>query len=366
MAIYNTGKVPDYLNPNANLPKQNVAGSDNRFQRFAPSPALRTGYSSRSAAIAAAVNGGNRSSTSGSNSTLSVSGSNLNPGRTTSTGYSSRPAALAAGVDGGNRSSTSGSGKTLKVSGSQLGPGKTSTGDLVPEPEIDPVIPDLTDPNPDPGPGDGDGDGDGSSTAVPDPAAAAEAGISKADYLAQLEAAINGLLEGTYIDFQGSAADERRRLENYRNQLYGNDAGMIGSVQRQQTTDLNDRRRLAAQRAASGMLQGGAYAGAQRGLGTQQQASQAYGIQEMQRPFLEQVQSDRLREFGLDYSSDGKQLGYTDWFDDMIPNMSLDENGKLVLDKKESWATTTNKGRSAQANARNAAIQQLLQRGVTL
>ena len=365
MAIYNTGKVPDYLNPNANLPKQNVAGSDNRFQIFAPSPALKTGSSSRAAAIAAAAaKAGNRSSTSGSNSTLSVSGSNLNPGRTTSTGYSSRAAALAAGVDGGNRSSTSGSGKTLKVSGSQLGPGKTSTGDLVPEPEIDPVIPDLTDPNLDPNPG--PGDGDGSSTAVPDPAAAEEAGISKADYLAQLEAAINGLLEGTYIDFQGSAADELRRLENYRNQLYGNDAGMIGSVQRQQTTDLNDRRRLAAQRAVSGMLQGGAYAGAQRGLGTQQQASQAYGIQEMQRPFLEQVQSDRLREFGLDYNSDGKQLGYTDWFDDMIPNMSLDENGKLVLDKKESWATTSTKGRAAEAKARNAAIQQLLQRGVTL
>ncbi len=288
------------------------------------------------------------------------------------TGYSSRASAIVdGGVNPGNRSSTSGSYGGIKVSGANQvtsigGPENTlatsPTGDIVPGPTTiggpENVVPDLTDPDP--------GPGDGSSTVVPEPAAAAEAGISEVDYLAQLEAAINGLLEGTYIDFQGSAADELRRLENYRNQLYGNDAGMIGSVQRQQTTDLNDRRRLAAQRAVSGMLQGGAYAGAQRGLGTQQQASQAYGIQEMQRPFMEQVQGDRLREFGLDYNSDGKQFDYLDWFSNMIPTMSLDENGQMVLDDANSWATTTNKGRSAQADARNAALQQLLQRGVTL
>jgi hypothetical protein len=347
-------------------------GSDNRFSFMKPSPAVSppNPWAIRPS-TSSAFGIGNGST--GASQYIAKPAPKPEPKKT---GYSSRASAIVdGGVNPGNRSSTSGSYGGIKVSGANQvtsigGPENTlttsPTGDLGPGPTTiggpENVVPDLTGPDPSPGPG---GDG-GSSQAVPEPAAAAEAGISEADYLAQLETAINGLLEGTYIDFQGSAADELRRLRNYRDQLYGNDAGMIGSVQRQQTTDLNDRRRLAAQRAVSGMLQGGSYAGAQRGLGTQQQASQAYGVQEMQRPFLEQVQSDRLREFGLDYNFDGKQLGYTDWFDDMIPNMSLDENGKLVLDKKESWATTTNKGRSAQANARNSAIQQLLQRGVTL
>jgi hypothetical protein len=346
-------------------------GSDNRFSFMKPSPAVSppNPWAIRPS-TSSAFGIGNGST--GASKYIAKPAPKPEPKKT---GYSSRASAIVdGGVNPGNRSSTSGSGDNLKVSGAPFqmrGSGSSageqivsSTGDLAPGPTTiggpENIIPDLTDPGP------GDGNGDGSSTAVPEPAAAAEAGISEADYLAQLEAAINGLLEGTYIDFQGSAADELRRLENYRNQLYGNDEGMIGSVQRQQTTDLNDRRRLAAQRAVSGMLQGGSYAGAQRGLGTQQQASQAYGIQEMQRPFLEQVQGDRLREFGLDYNSDGKQFDYLDWFSNMIPSMSMGEDGQMVLDDADSWATTTNKGRSAQANARNAALQQLLQRGITL
>ena len=374
MVFYSAGKVPDYLNPNSNLPKQNAAGSDNRFQRFAPSPATKTGSSSRAAAIAAGANAGNRSSTSGSGSSLRVSGSNLPAG--VSTGYSSRPAAIAAGVPQGNRSSTSGSGSSLRVSGANQvtsigGPENTlatsPTGDVVPGPTTiggPENIPDLTTPASDPGPG-----GGGSSVGpVPEPNVAGEAGMSQADYLAMVEDAIFGLLEGTYIDFQGSAADELRRLTNLRDQLYGNAEGQIGSVQRQQTTDFNDRRRLAAQRAASGMLQGGAYAGGQRGLGTQQQAAQAYALQELQRPFLEQVQSDRLAEFGLGYDPTGKQFDYTDVMKNMMPTYYIDENGDVKIQEgtDTSWATSTFKGRSAEANARNQALQQLLQRGITL
>ena len=366
MVFYSAGKVPDYLNPNSNLPKPNAAGSDNRFKSVAPSPAVvapnpwdtavtkvGSGNSSRAAAIAAGVNAGNRSSTSGANSTLTVSGAGK-------TGYSSRAAAIAAGVDGGNRSSTSGSYGGIKVSGANQvtsigGPENSPTGELSmgpdptiggPENDLDLSGPDEDTTTSDPG----------TTATTPTPEEAEAEGMSQAEYDELLQAAINDILNPQFLDFQGSRAEELRRLQNYRNQLYGQTTEdgreMIGSVGRQETVDLQDRRRLAAQRAASGMLQGGAYAGTERGVGTIQEGRQAYDLQEMQRPFREQIQTDRLNEFGLGYDPTNRGFNQLDF--GMPDNMM------------GGWAESTFAGREAAAAARRQALQQLLSQGITI
>jgi hypothetical protein len=172
----------------------------------------------------------------------------------------------------------------------------------------------------------------------------------------QLDSAIANLLNPEFIGFQGDRAAELRRLQNLRNQLFGfkDAAGNVseGSVGRQQSSDMQARRRLAAQRASAGMLQGGSYAGTERGLGTMQEADQAYAIQEMLRPYQEQVASDRLQEFGLGYDPTARGFNMLDF-------------GKPE-DIMGGWASSTFAGRQAQAAARNAAIQQLLQQGMTL
>tara|TARA_R110000737_G_scaffold350267_1_gene388748 strand:- start:1907 stop:2995 length:1089 start_codon:yes stop_codon:yes gene_type:complete len=362
MVFYSAGKVPDYLNPNSNLPKPNAAGSDNRFKSVAPSPAVvapnpwdtavtkvGSGNSSRAAAIAAGVNAGNRSSTSGANSTLTVSGAGK-------TGYSSRAAAIAAGVDGGNRSSTSGSYGGIKVSGANQvtsigGPENSPTGELSmgpdptiggPENDLDLSGPDEDTTTSDPG----------TTATTPTPEEAEAEGMSQAEYDELLQAAINDILNPQFLDFQGSRAEELRRLQNYRNQLYGQTTEdgreMIGSVGRQETVDLQDRRRLAAQRAASGMLQGGAYAGTERGVGTIQEGRQAYDLQEMQRPFREQIQTDRLNEFGLGYDPTNRGFSLSDFGtpDDIMGG----------------WAEMSGQG----PIARRAALKQLLSQGITI
>lgn len=172
----------------------------------------------------------------------------------------------------------------------------------------------------------------------------------------QLDAAIANLLNPQFIGFQGDRAAELRRLQNLRNQLFGyKDAAgnvSVGSVGRQQQSDLQARRRLAAQRAGAGMLQGGAYAGTERGLGTIQEADQAYAMQELLRPYQEQVASDRLQEFGLGYDPTGRNFNLLDFGN--------------AGDIMGGWAQGTYAGRQAAAAARNAAVQQLLQQGVTV
>ena len=171
---------------------------------------------------------------------------------------------------------------------------------------------------------------------------------SPIDAAAALDAAIAQLLDPEFIAFQGDRASELRRLQNLRNQLFGDaEFGQTGSVQRQETLDSNARRRLAAQRAMSGMLQGGAYAGTERGLGTMQRANQDFAMQEMLRPFREATAADRLREFGLEYDPTSRVFDQAD----------LDVTG---------FTTQTQAGREAAARARLAAIQQLAQQGITI
>lgn len=173
------------------------------------------------------------------------------------------------------------------------------------------------------------------------------------DVQALYDSILAGLLEADWLGFQGDQAAELRRLQNLRNQLFGDaEYGTTGSVQRQRDLDARARRRLAAQRAVSGMLQGGAYAGTQRGVGTLQQAEQEYALQEMLRPFREQTASDRLLEFGLGYAPDSRVFNLLDF--------------GMPDDIMSGWAASTWAGREAQARARQAALQQLAQRGLSL
>ena len=234
----------------------------------------------------------------------------------------------------------------------------TSTGALRPQPEAAAQLPGAgsSEPGlPETGTGGGGGTGGstGGSTPAPAPAPAAapvaeEAGASPIDAAAALDAAINQLLDPEFIGFQGDRASELRRLQNLRNQLFGDaEFGQTGSVQRQQELDANSRRRLAAQRAMSGMLQGGAYAGTERGLGTMQRANQDFALQEMTRPFREATAADRLREFGLSFDPSSR----------VFDQMDMDLTG---------FTTQTQAGREAAARARLAAIQQLAQQGITI
>ena len=168
------------------------------------------------------------------------------------------------------------------------------------------------------------------------------------DAASALQAAINAILEGDFLGFQGQRAAELRRLQNLRNQLFGDSAmGSTGAVQRQEEMSERDRRRLAARMAVSGTLQGGAYAGTQRGLGTQQRADQDFALQELLRPFREQTASDRLNEFGLSFAPQNRVFNLQD----------LDLEG---------FSTRTAVGREAAARARQAALQQLAQRGIQI
>lgn len=198
--------------------------------------------------------------------------------------------------------------------------------------------------------GDTTGDTTGGTTTGDTAGDTTDSGI---DVQALYDSLINNLLEGTFIGFQGDQASELRRLQNLRNQLYGDpEYGTTGSLQRQRDLDARARRRLAAQRAVAGMLQGGAYAGPQRGLGTIQQEQQEYDIQEMLRPYREQTQADRLREFGLGYTPDSRVFDLLDF-----------GNAEDIM---SGWATGTFAGRQAAAEARRAALEQLAQRGLSL
>lgn len=193
------------------------------------------------------------------------------------------------------------------------------------------------------------GSGAGSSGAASGAAGVAESAAggetSPIDAKKALDDEINKLLNPDFIGFQGDRAAELRRLQNLRNQLFGDaEFGQTGSVQRQEKMDADGRRRLAAQRASAGMLQGGAFFGKQRGLGELQLERQMFDLQEMQRPFRDATASDRLREFGLSFDPTSR----------IFDQMDMDLTG---------FSTQTQAGREAAARAKLAAMQILAQRG---
>lgn len=155
-------------------------------------------------------------------------------------------------------------------------------------------------------------------------------------------------LQGDYLGWQKTRADEIQRLRNLETQLFGQG----GTVEQQNTQSAQDRRRLAAQMASSGTLQGGAYAGPERGLDTQMRVSQTGALQETLRPYVEQTQTNRLGELGITYdprtqgTSQVAQSSYGGTFAQEGPTFD--------------WTKSTWAGQQASAQARAAALQQLL------
>lgn len=214
-------------------------------------------------------------------------------------------------------------------------------------------------------PGASAGDAESGAAGVAESAAGGE--TSPIDAAAALDSEIRKLLDPEYIGFQGDRASELRRLQNLRNQLFGDaQMGSTGSIARQEKMDADGRRRLAAQRAMSGMLQGGAYSGLTRGVGVMQRANQDFAMQEMQRPFREATASDRLREFGLEFDPTSRIFDQTD-FKDVLPEYKLNpDTGELEYvaeEGEEFFGISTQAGREAAARAKLAAMQILAQRG---
>lgn len=216
-------------------------------------------------------------------------------------------------------------------------------------------------------PGGSDAASDAAEAPVETPAEDDSGGTSPINAAAALDSEIRKLLDPEYIGFQGDRASELRRLQNLRNQLFGDaQMGSTGSIARQEKMDADGRRRLAAQRAMSGMLQGGAYSGLTRGVGVMQRANQDFAMQEMRRPFREATASDRLREFGLEFDPTSRIFDQTD-FKDVLPEYKLNpDTGELEYvaeEGEEFFGISTQAGREAAARAKLAAMQILAQRG---
>jgi len=154
------------------------------------------------------------------------------------------------------------------------------------------------------------------------------------------------LLDIARIEFENERADRLRQLRNLETELFGGG----GTVEQAEFDQEQARRRLAAQMASRGTLQGGAYAGGERGLGTLQQRSQDYQIQNLIRPFQQQTDTDMLYNLGIGF--DPAEEGYGGIFS-MMPSDEFD------------W-TTTEAGRLASAQARQKAFEALLSGLVTL
>lgn len=154
------------------------------------------------------------------------------------------------------------------------------------------------------------------------------------------------LLDIARIEFENERADRLRQLRNLETELFGGG----GTVEQTEFDQEQARRRLAAQMAGRGTLQGGAYAGGERGLGTLQQRSQDYDIQNLIRPFQQQTDTDMLYNLGIGF--DPAEEGFGGIFS-MLPSEEFD------------W-TTTEAGRLAAAQARQRAFEALLSGLVTL
>lgn len=153
---------------------------------------------------------------------------------------------------------------------------------------------------------------------------------------------------GDFLKFQQARSDEMRRLRDMETELFGQG----GKTEQQNTADKRDRRRLAAQMAAAGTLQGGAYAGAERGLDTLRREAQTNALNELLRPFVEQTASDRLTQLGIDFTGRGR--GASDVAQQTYGGTFAMKPGEF------DWTKSTYAGQIAAQQARTQALQQLL------
>jgi hypothetical protein len=146
-------------------------------------------------------------------------------------------------------------------------------------------------------------------------------------------------------DFRGDSVRENERLGNLYTDIYGE----TGQLKNFDTQSTQDQRRLAAEMASRGTLRSGAYAGGQRGLGTEQQKQQATQRAGIEKGYTDQTSPQALFDQGLTRGPDNKvrelvQGEETSWKDPVTG-----ETKKMKYD----W-TQTSAGRAA----KKAALQQ--------
>jgi hypothetical protein len=155
--------------------------------------------------------------------------------------------------------------------------------------------------------------------------------------------------------FRGESVRERERLSNLFTDIYG----QTGQLRNFDTQATQDQRRLAAEMASRGTLRSGAYAGGERGLGTQQQKQQGSQRAQIERGYTDQTSPQALFDMGLTRGPDNRvrelvQGETTSWRDP-----ATGETKSMQYD----WTQTT-AGRAA----KQAALQQWMQKqlaGVT-
>jgi len=155
--------------------------------------------------------------------------------------------------------------------------------------------------------------------------------------------------------FRGQSVGELERLSN----LYTDVYGATGQLKNFDTQAVQDQRRLAAEMASRGTLRSGAYAGGERGLGTQQQKQQSSQRAGIEKGYTDQTSPQALFDMGLTRGPDNKvrelvQGETTSWKDP-----ATGETKSMQYD----WTQTT-AGRAA----KQAALQQWVQKqlaGVT-
>ena len=156
-------------------------------------------------------------------------------------------------------------------------------------------------------------------------------------------------------DFRGQGTRERERLSNLYTDIYGE----TGQLKNFDVQAMQDQRRLAAEMAARGTLRSGAYAGGERGLGTQQQKQQASQRAGIEKGYTDQTSPQALFDMGLKRGADNK-------VSELVQGEEVswtDPSSKEKKTMKYDWSQTT-----AGRQAKQAALQQWLQKqlaGVT-
>jgi LysM repeat protein len=154
---------------------------------------------------------------------------------------------------------------------------------------------------------------------------------------------------------RGERTQERERLSNLYTDIYGE----TGQLKNFDVQAMQDQRRLAAEMASRGTLRSGAYAGGERGLGTQQQKQQASQRAGIEQGYTSQTSPQALFDMGLKRGADNK-------VSELVQGEEVswtDPSSKEKKTMKYDWTQTT-----AGRQAKQAALQQWLQKqlaGVT-
>lgn len=155
--------------------------------------------------------------------------------------------------------------------------------------------------------------------------------------------------------FRNETAQLKEQLAN----LYTGTYGETGALKQFDTQSLTDQRRLAAEMASRGTLQSGAYAGGERGLGTQQQKVQAAQRADIEQGYTSQTSPQYLFDRGMARNPDGSVRELVEGETVTWTDPATGETKSM----KYSW-TNTSFGREA----KQAALQQWMQKqlsGVT-